>query len=335
MSSVSFEASRRPGGGPDRSAVVLDPLVRRLVDASAAPPYLHQLGPVDARQALVEIQGGTRGDFGVESVFRVAPVGPSGLVGFWVFRPSRPPGPLPMVMYLHGGRWMLGDACTHAGIISELADRSGAALVVPEYTRTPEARYPVALEESYAVLTWLAEHAAGLGLDGGRLAVAGDCAGATMATALTMMAKQRGGPRVRAQLLYTPMTDPDCDTPSREQFASGYLLTRAALEWYWRQYADDEHELAEPTASPLRAAREDLAGLPPALVVTAEADVVRDEGEQYARLLREAGVPVTAVRYLGTVHDFASLCALRNSPPTGAALRQGGAFLREALAGRH
>ncbi|MEV7283299.1 alpha/beta hydrolase [Streptomyces sp. NPDC093252] len=328
---MSFEASRRPGG-PDRTAVVLDPLVQRLVDASAAPPYLHQLGPVDARQALLEIQGRARGDLGVESVFRVAPVGPSGLVGFWVFRPARTPGPLPMVVYLHGGRWMLGDACTHAGLIGELAARSGAALVVPEYTRTPEARYPVALEESYAVLTWLAEEAAGLGLDGGRIAVAGDCAGATMATALTMMAKQRGGPRLRAQLLYTPMTDPYGDTPSREQFASGYLLTRAALDWYWRQYADDEHELAEPTASPLRACREDLAGLPPALVVTAEADVVRDEGELYARLLREAGVPVTAVRYLGTVHDFASLCALRDSPPTEAALRQGGRFLREALA---
>jgi acetyl esterase/lipase len=333
VSSLNFEPGTGPGG-PDRPAVVLDPLVQRLVDASAAPPYLHQLGPVDGRQALLEIQGHTLDDFGVDAEFRVAPVGPSGLVGFWMFRPKRPTGPLPVVVHMHGGRWMLGDARTHARMISELAAASAAAFVVPEYTRTPEARYPVALEESYAVLTWVVEQAAELALDDRRLAVAGDCAGATMATALTMMAKQRGGPRIRAQLLYYPMTDPHCDTPSREQFASGYLLTRAALEWYWRQYTDDECELAEPTASPLRATTADLAGLPPALVVTAEADVVRDEGEQYARLLRQEGVPVTAVRYLGTVHDFASLSPLRDSPPTVAAIKQGGGFLRDALADR-
>ncbi|WP_327371144.1 alpha/beta hydrolase [Streptomyces sp. NBC_01217] len=321
-------------GGHDRPAVVLDPLVQRLVDASAGPPYLHQLGPVDGRQALLEIQGHTLDDFDVDAEFRVAPVGPSGLVGFWMFRPTRPTGPLPVVVYMHGGRWMLGDARTHARLISELAATSAAAFVVPEYTRTPEARYPVALEESYAVLTWVVEQAAELALDDRRLAVAGDCAGATMATALTMLAKQRGGPRIRAQLLYYPMTDPHADTPSREQFESGYLLTRAAVEWYWRQYTDEESELAEPTASPLRASTADLAGLPPALIVSAEADVARDEGEQYARALRLAGVPVTAVRYLGTVHDFVSLNPLRNSPITRAAIRQGGRFLGEALSDR-
>ncbi|GLY85941.1 alpha/beta hydrolase [Actinoallomurus iriomotensis] len=314
-----------------RPAVILDPLVRRLVDASAVPPFLHQLGPVDGRQALLETQGDPRDEYGVDAEFRVAPVGPSGLTGFWVFRPVRPAGPLPVVVYVHGGRWMLGDARTHTRLICELAALGDAAFVVPEYTRTPEARYPVAIEESYAVLTWVAEHAADLGLDGRRLAVAGDCAGATMATALTMIAKRRGGPRLRAQLLYYPMTDPACDTASQRQFASGYLLTRAAMEWYWQQYADDDHDLDEPTASPLRATPEDLAGLPPALVVSAEADVVRDEGEQYARLLLRAGVPVTAVRYLGTVHDFASLNPLRDSPPTHAAVRQGGRFLKDAL----
>ncbi|WP_205315481.1 alpha/beta hydrolase [Nonomuraea lactucae] len=321
-------------GGHDRLAVVLDPLVQRLVDASAAPPYLHQLGPLDGRQAFLEIQGHTYDDFGVDAEYTVAPVGPSGLVGFWTFRPARTAGPLPMVVYLHGSRWMLGDARTHARVIGELAAASDAAFVVPEYTRTPEARYPVALEESYAVLTWLVEHAAGLELDGRRLAVAGDCAGATMATALTMMAKQRGGPRIRAQLLYYPTTDSYCDTVSREEFESGYLLTRAALEWYWQQYTDDDGELAEPTASPLRATTADLSGLPPALLVSAEADVVRDEGEEYARLLRRAGVPVTCVRYLGTVHDFASLNPLRDSPPTVAAVRQGAGFLKAALADR-
>ncbi|MET8978899.1 alpha/beta hydrolase [Streptomyces sp. NPDC004539] len=322
---------------PDR--VVLDPLVQRLVDASAGPPYLHQIGPVDGRQVLLEMQGHPFDDLDAE--FRVAPVGPSGLVGFWLFRPRSAPAadssassessPVPVVVYLHGGRWMLGDARTHARLIGELADLSGAALVVPEYTRTPEARYPVALEECYATLTWITEQAGTLGLDGRRIAVAGDCAGATMATALTMMAKRRAGPRVRAQVLYCPMTDPDGDTASAARFASGYFLTRDAVAWYWREYADDPHDLTEPTAAPLRATGTDLAGLPPALVVSAEADVVRDEGEQYARLLRRAGVRVTAVRYLGTVHDFVSLNSLRDSPPTRAAIRQGARFLASAL----
>jgi len=306
--------------------------VQRLVDASAAPPYLHQLGPADGRQALLEIQGHTLDDFGLDAEFRVAPVGPNGLVGFWLFRPARRTGPLPVVVYLHGGRWMLGDARTHAHLIGELTAASGAAFVVPEFTRTPEARYPVALEESYAVLTSVVDEADALDLDGRRLALAGDCAGATMATALTLMAKQRGGPRISAQLLYYPMTDPHSATPSRDEFDSGYLLTGEALDWYWDQYTDDECELAEPMASPMRATTADLAGLPPSLIVTAEADVVRDEGEQYARLLRRAGVPVTAARYLGTVHDFVSLIPLRDSPPTLAAIGQGGHFLREALA---
>ncbi|WP_416967912.1 alpha/beta hydrolase [Streptomyces sp. 4F14] len=312
---------------PDR--VVLDPLVRRLVDASAGPPYLHRIGPVDGRQALLEMQGHPDDDLDAE--FRVAPVGPSGLVGFWLFRPRRTPGPHPVVVYLHGGRWMLGDARTHARLAGELADLSGAALVVPEYTRTPEARYPVALEESYATLTWIAAQAPGLGLDGRRIAVAGDCAGATLATALTLTAKQRGGPRLRAQLLYCPMTDPDADTDSARRFASGYFLTREAVAWYWQEYADHPDDLTEPTAAPLRATEADLAGLPAALIVSAEADVVRDEGEAYARLLRRAGVPVTAVRYLGTVHDFVSLNSLRDSPPTRAAIRQGARFLASAL----
>ncbi|MGV9308166.1 alpha/beta hydrolase [Nonomuraea sp. NPDC003727] len=319
------------GSASEDRRVVLDPLVQRLVDASSAPPYLHQLGPVDGRQALLESQGHPRDDFGVEVEFRVAPVGPSGLVGFWVFRPVRPAGHLPAVLYVHGGRWMLGDAQTHARLICELAERSEAAFVVPEYSRTPEARYPVAVEESYALLTWVAEHAGGLGLDGRRLAVAGDCAGATMATALTMLAKRRGGPRLRAQVLYYPLVDPRADTSSRRVFASGYLLTREALEWYWEQYLDDPRDAAEPTASPLRASIEALAGLPPALIVTAEADVVRDEGELYARRLLAAGVRVTAVRYQGTVHDFVSLNAVRDSPSARTAVRQGGTFLRESL----
>ncbi|MFC4910116.1 alpha/beta hydrolase [Actinomadura gamaensis] len=310
---------------------VPDPLVRRLLEASAEPPYLHEIGPVDGRLALAEAQGHAPEDPRVVAAFHAAPVGPSGLIGFWVFRPAEASGPLPAVLYVHGGRWMLGDAYTHWRLISALVLGSGAAFVVPEYSRTPEARYPVAVEECYAVLAWAVDHAPDLGLRGDRVAVAGDCAGATLATVLALLARRRGGPRLRAQLLYSPITDPRADSPSQHRFADGHLLTREAVRWYWRQYVEDERELADPVAAPLRATREDLAGLPPAMIITAEGDVVRDEAEQYARRLREAGVAVTCARYLGMVHDFVSLTALQPSPPARAAIRQGAAFLADAL----
>ncbi|MEV0736534.1 alpha/beta hydrolase [Streptomyces sp. NPDC050549] len=319
--------------GRHPSPPTLDPLVQRLVEASSAPPFLHELSPAAGRQALTESQVHRVEDFAVNASFHVAPVGPSGLLGFWIFRPPGVRGLLPVLLYLHGGRWMLGDAQTHARLISDFVLGAGVAAVVPEYSRAPEARYPVAVEECYALMVWAVRNAAELELDTDRLAVAGDCAGATLAIALTLLAKSRGGPRISAQLLYYPITDADCASASQRQFAEGYLLTREALRGYWRQYSADPRDLAEPTASPSRAGPAELAGLPPALLITAEADVTRDEGEQYADRLRLAGVEVTSTRFLGTVHDFVSLAALRDSPPTRAAVRQGVAFLRELLRG--
>ena len=312
--------------------VVLDPAVRRLLAASAEPPFLHEIGPWDGRTALLESQGAMPVDPAVDVRFRVAPVGPSGLVGFWVFRPvaaARPPG---VVLYVHGGRWMLGDGQTHGRLVGELVKASGLAFVVPEYTRTPEARYPVAVEEIYALHTWLAGNGAGLDLDTRRPAVAGDCAGATMAAAVTLLTKRRGGPRIGAQLLYYPLLDARCDSASHRHFATGYLLPSEAVRWYWQEYCDDPRQAALPTVSPLRSSRADLAGLPPALIVTAEADPVRDEGEAYAARLREAGVDATAVRYPGVVHDFVSLTPLQSMPATRAAIAHGASFLRDAAA---
>jgi acetyl esterase/lipase len=313
-----------------RSAVVLDPTIKRLLDAMATPPTLRQLGPQDGRTALREAQQATAEHDGTDARFHTAEVGPTGLTGFWVVRPRAATGPLPAMFYLHGGRWMFGDADTHAHVIGELAVKAGVAMVVPEYSRTPEARYPVALEECYATLLWLHANAEFLGVMPKRIAVGGDCAGATLAIAVAMLAKSRGGPRLRGQLLYYPPTDAACVAASHRDFSEGFLLSSHEQAWYWDQYCGGA-DCSCSTASPMRADREELTGLPPTMLVTAEADVVRDEGADFARKLRAAGVDVTSLRYLGTVHDFVVLSPLANIPPARAAIDQGAWFLAQAL----
>jgi acetyl esterase len=309
--------------------VVLDPAITKLLAATSTPPTLQQLGPRDGRAALREVHHGSAAVRDTDAEFLTCPVGPCGLTGIWRIRPRGLSGRLPGVIYLHGGRWMFGDADTHAHIIDEVAQHCRACLIVPEYTRTPEARYPVALEECYAVLNWAHRHAYDLGINPRNLAIAGDCVGATLAIAVCLLAKSRGGPRLRAQLLYYPPTDACCDCASHQIFADGFLLSRDEQRWYWDQYCDDD--CSAPTVSPLYATSDELAGLPPAMVITAEADVVRDEGAAFAAKLRAAGVAVTAIRYLGTIHDFVALRQLSDIPPTRAALAQGIWFLNTAL----
>ena len=309
---------------------MLDPATAGLLHAMRTPPTLRDLGPADGRVALREAQQSSIEQPGTTARFHTAEVGPSGLTGFWIVRPSGVQGPLPVVFYLHGGRWMFGDADTHAGVIAQFALTCGVAMVIPEYTRTPEARYPVALEECYATLQWVHATAETLDLDARRMAIAGDCAGATLAIAVAIVTKARGGPRLRAQLLYYPPTDGSCRSESHRTFGTGYLISSREQAWYWDQYCLDDVECA--TVSPSYATPEELAGLPPTMMVTADADVVRDEGSDFAAKLRAAGVDVLAVRYLGTVHDFVVLTQLADSPPTRAAVEQGAWFLTEALA---
>jgi acetyl esterase/lipase len=226
---------------------------------------------------------------------------------------------------------VLGNSHTHDRLIRELSVGADAAVVFPSYSLSPEARYPTALEECYAVLRWVADHGAAKGLDAARIAIAGDSVGGNMTAALTLMAKERSGPSLVAQLLFYPVTDASFDTDSYREFATGYFLRRDAMRWFWDQYTTDEAQRDEITASPLRASTEQLAGLPPALVVTAEADVLRDEGEAYGRKLRAAGVDVTATRYEGVIHDFVMLNALRETNGAGAAIDQAIGFLRARL----
>ncbi|MEV4756039.1 alpha/beta hydrolase [Micromonospora sp. NPDC049559] len=311
--------------------VVLEPAAQAFAEATANPPYLFDLGPVEGRKAVDEVQSGEIAKPEVEIEEIDVPGGPNGPVSVRIVRPVGAAGPLPVIIYIHGAGWVFGNAHTHDRLVRELAVGTGAAVVFPNYSLSPEARYPVAIEENYAVATWVAAHGSEHGLDADRIAVAGDSVGGNMTAALTLMAKERGGVRLRQQVLFYPVTDAAFDTGSYQRFATGYFLREDAMRWFWDQYTTDPAQRAEITASPLRATVEQLTGLPPALVITAEADVLRDEGEAYANKLRQAGVPVTAVRYQGVIHDFVMLNALRETHAAEAAINQAVAVLRGAL----
>jgi len=310
---------------------VLEPAAQAFAEATANPPYLFDLGPAEGRKTVDEVQSGDIAKPAVDEEWITVPGGPTGRVRARIVRPAGATGTLPVIVYIHGAGWVFGNAHTHDRLVRELAVGTRAAVVFPEYDLSPEARYPVAVEQIHAVAKWVVEQGASKDLDGSRIAVAGDSVGGNMAAALTLLAKQSGDVPLAAQVLFYPVTDAAFDTGSYHQFAEGYFLRRDAMQWFWDQYTTDEAERARITASPLRATAEELTGLPPALVITAEADVLRDEGEAYASKLREAGVPVTAVRYQGIIHDFVMLNALRETHAAEAAISQAISTLRGAL----
>jgi len=312
--------------------VVLEPAAQEFADATANPPYLYDLSPVEGRKTVDRVQSGQIEKPDVDIEDTTVPGGPSGPVSIRILRPKGASGQLPVVFYTHGAGWVFGNAHTHDRLIRELAVGTGAAVVFTNYTLSPEARYPTAIEEIYAALTWVADDGSENDLDGSRVVVAGDSVGGNMTAAITLMAKQRSGPKLAAQVLFYPVTDASFETDSYHQFADGYFLSREAMKWFWDQYTTDENKRNEITASPLRATSDDLAGLPKALVITGEADVLRDEGEAYGRKLLEAGVDVTATRYEGMIHDFVMLNALRGTNAAGAAIAQAISYLRKALA---
>ena len=319
-----------PGNKP-----VLEPAAQKFVEATAKPPYLFDLGPTKGRTVVDQVQSGegvTLPDVDVEDA--TVPGGPSGTVSVRILRPKGATGKLPAIVYIHGAGWVFGNNHTHDRLIREIAAGTGAAVVFPNYSLSPEARYPVAIEENYAVAKWIADHGADKNLDGTRIAVAGDSVGGNMAAALTLMAKERKGPALAAQVLFYPVTDASFDTASYRQFATGYFLRRDAMQWFWNQDTTKAADRAQITASPLHATTWQLAGLPQALVITGEADVLRDEGEAYANKLRSAGVAVTAVRYQGITHDFVMLNALRGTQAAQGAITQATGFLKEALQGK-
>lgn len=312
--------------------ISLEPAAQAFVEATAEPPYLFQLPVEEGRAAVDGVQDEEIFKPEVDDRWITVPGGPTGSVQVRVVKPQGATGPLPTILYVHGAGWVFGDAHTHDRLVRDLAVGTGAAVVFPEYDRSPEVRYPHAIEQSYAVAQWVTAHGADEGLDGSRIAVAGDSVGGNMSAALTLLAKERGDVRFEGQVLFYPVTDAAFDTASYHEFADGYFLTREGMHWFWDQYTTDPAERAQITASPLRATTEQLAGLPRALVITAEADVLRDEGEQYAAKLRAAGVPTTAVRYQGIVHDFVMVNSMHDTQAAKAAVAQAVGFLRDVLA---
>ena len=312
--------------------VVLEPESQAFVEATAAPPFLYELTPAEARKVLDDVQAEPIDKLPVKDRWITVPA-EVGDVRVRIVRPPDAVGTLPVILYMHGGGWVLGNADTHDRLVRELADGTEAAVVFVEYDRSPEAHYPVAIEQGYATAQWIVREGDANQLNPERIAIAGDSVGGGMTAALALMAKERGDVRFVQQSMYYPVTDAAMDTGSYEQFAEGYFLTAKAMAWFWDAYAPDIERRSEPYASPLRASDEQLEGLPPAFLIVDEADVLRDEGEAYAARLRAAGVPVTTVRYDGITHDFMMLNPLSGTHATRAAVAQATAFLRKALHG--
>lgn len=290
--------------------IQLETAAQEFAKATDSPPFLADLGPEKGRVTVDEVQSSpvAKPDANIEELTIAG--GPGGQVSLRIIRPPGAMGDLPVILYIHGAGWVFGNAHTHDRLVRELAVGANAAVVFPNYSLSPEVKYPVAIEECYAALQWIAASGREHGLDAKQLAIAGDSVGGNMAAALTLMVKDRSGPTIHKQLLFYPVTDANFDTESYRQFATGYFLRRDAMMWFWDQYTSDSKLRSEVTASPLQASVEQLRGLPPALVISAEADVLRDGAEAYANKLREAGVPVIAARFQGTIHDFVMLNAL-------------------------
>ena len=296
-------------------------------------PPLYKLSPQQTRAVLSGLQTAPVTKLPAEIENRIIPGGPTGEISIQIIRPpSSRNETLPVVMYFHGGGWVLGGVDTHDRLVRELANGIHAAIVFVNYTPSPEAKYPVPVEQAYAATKWVAENGqTSININSSRLAVVGDSVGGNMATAVALLAKERGGPKINFQILFYPVTDANFDTPSYIAYQDGYFLTREAMKWFWDNYTSNQTNRKEATISPLQASIEQLKGLPPALIINGEFDVLRDEGEAYAHKLMEARVPVTGLRYHGTIHDFVMLNPITDTPPVRGAIEQASHMLKKIL----
>ncbi len=303
------------------------------MEASGLPP-IYTLSPEEARNFLKETQSGNgiaKPEVDIKDYH--LPVGPTGGLEVRVVRPKGAEGALPGVLYLHGGGWVMGGRDTHDRLIREIAVMGGVAVVFPEYGLSPENRYPVALEQCYAVFEHMARNSAEMGLQPGGFVVMGDSAGGNMATVAALLSRERGGPKILLEVLFYPVVDAEMATQSYKDFSEGPYLTRKAMKWFWDNYVPESNRRDERNVSPLRARDSDLERLPPTLIITAENDVLRDEAEEYARRLDEVGVPVASLRVNGTMHDFVMLDLLALMPSTRAAMTLATAYVKAAFRG--
>lgn len=295
---------------------------------------LYELTPDAARQVLITAQSGPVSLPAVHQETQLITVNNRDMNVVFV-RPDKQAHALPIIFYIHGGGWVMGNEVTHRRLICELAARTNSAVVFPVYANAPAGQYPFVTEDLYAVLEHVTGHAKKYGLDEARLIVMGDSVGGNMAAVMTLMAKAKGKhPRITSQILLYPVTDDNFETESYETYADGPWLTRAAMKWFWDMYAPRAKDRNNITACPLKATKEALADLPPALIVTVENDVLRDEGEAYARKLNAAGVEVASVRVNGAIHDFMMLNALADTAPARGALDLVCAYIMHVFNGR-
>ncbi|MDR6340651.1 acetyl esterase/lipase [Filimonas zeae] len=332
LNSNTMQQSNHYTGKPEN-----DPKIFREVRAflkalnnSGGKP-LEQLSPAEARKVLEGAQQSVAVNVsGIEESERLI-TQDGHTVKIHVVKPEKVKTGGGVFVFIHGGGWVLGDYPTHRRLVRDLVVASGAVAVFPDYTPSPEAQYPVAINQIYAVAQWVQAHGSEIGVNGNNMVIAGNSVGGNMTAAVALMARDKKGPAFKLQVMLWPVTDADFDTESYKQLAEGRFLTRNMMRWFWDNYLPQKEKRKERYASPLQATIEQLTGLPPALVQTAENDVLRDEGEAYARKLNEAGVPVTLTRYGGLIHDYGLLNPIATVPAVKTALLQAGACIKEAL----
>jgi acetyl esterase len=302
----------------------------KALNSSGGKP-IEQLTPIEARQVLVDAQASVplelpTGDVEARTIVQ------DGLeVSLTIVRPAGATGVRPVFLFIHGGGWILGDFPTHERFVRDLVSDSGFTAVFVNYTPSPEAHYPTAINQIHAAAKWVAAHGAEISVDGKRLAIVGNSVGGNMTAAVALMALHKGGPDFKCQVMLWPVTDANFDTGSYQEYAEGYFLSRAMMQWFWDAYAPNTAQRREIYASPLQATTEQLKGLPPALVQVAGNDVLRDEGLAYARNLDAAGLDVTVVCYQNLIHDYGLLNAISEVPAVRAALHQVAEMLKKHL----
>lgn len=326
FASATAVASEKPVNLPAPTAGVQAFL--NVLNAGDGKP-MEQMTPQEARQVLIGAQKGVTLPSAQVAEKIITVNGQS--IKLKIVKPDNATGTLPVFMFFHGGGWVLGDFPTHERLIRDLVRSSGAAAVYVDYTPSPEAHFPVAINQAYEATKWVAEHGQEIGVDGSRLGLVGNSVGGNMVASVALQAKQFNGPKIRYNVMLWPVTDANFDSTSYNQYENGYFLTKNMMKWFWDNYTANASDRNNILASPLRATTEQLKGFPQTLIQTAELDVLRDEGEAFGRKLDAAGVPVTVTRYNGMIHDYGLLNPLSQEPTVRTALEQAGAALQNHL----